>query len=332
MATIPQIFRSKVDRLLERTPEFQETSKDIAHQIHQMVLDGGEQARQVADVLHGKQVGHPLHPILTDITIGSWALGTLFDFLALITFSSTMRKAANRLVMIGTATAIPTALAGITDYSTIKQNAAQYGAAHGLLNSAAFYLYFRSLGARARHSYLKAFLYSFFGLGFAVLASWLGGDLVYRHRIGVNHAPPGEVDGWTPVMAADDLAEGEPTRVDVDEDTPVLLYRNGDAIHAIGAVCSHAGGPLEEGSFDGVCVQCPWHDSVFDLRDGQVVHGPATFEQPAYQTRVENGQIEIRQQLPEIDPIIVQVETPMGPVNGRVDLNEVESETIVDTE
>jgi nitrite reductase/ring-hydroxylating ferredoxin subunit len=74
----------------------------------------------------------------------------------------------------------------------------------------------------------------------------------------------------------------------------VLLYRYGGTVYAISAVCSHAGGPLEEGQFDGFCVQCPWHDSVYDLRDGSVVHGPATFNQPAYRARIYNGQIEIR--------------------------------------
>jgi len=75
---------------------------------------------------------------------------------------------------------------------------------------------------------------------------------------------------------------------------PVLLYRDGDAISAIGAVCSHAGGPLEEGKFENGCVECPWHHSVFNLRTGKVVHGPATHAQPAYEARLFQGQIEVR--------------------------------------
>ena len=51
---------------------------------------------------------------------------------------------------------------------------------------------------------------------------------------------------------------------------------------------------LDEGMFDGTCVQCPWHDSVFDLRSGEVVHGPATYHLPAYDVRTTDGQIEIR--------------------------------------
>ena len=74
----------------------------------------------------------------------------------------------------------------------------------------------------------------------------------------------------------------------------VLLCREGDRIFAIGAVCSHAGGPLDQGKISRGCVQCPWHDSVFDLRDGRIVHGPATQPQPSFETRVSGGRVEIR--------------------------------------
>jgi nitrite reductase/ring-hydroxylating ferredoxin subunit len=41
-------------------------------------------------------------------------------------------------------------------------------------------------------------------------------------------------------------------------------------------------------------VTCPWHDSVFELCDGQVIHGPATNPLPRYEVRINQGQIEIR--------------------------------------
>ena len=58
--------------------------------------------------------------------------------------------------------------------------------------------------------------------------------------------------------------------------------------------CSHLGGPLSEGKLDGDIVQCPWHGSRFSVKDGSVVDGPATFSQPCLETRVSNGQIEMR--------------------------------------
>jgi nitrite reductase/ring-hydroxylating ferredoxin subunit len=74
----------------------------------------------------------------------------------------------------------------------------------------------------------------------------------------------------------------------------VLLCRENGEVFAIGAVCSHAGGPLDQGKIRDGCVQCPWHDSVFDLRDGSIVHGPATQPQASFETRVRSGRIEIR--------------------------------------
>ena len=90
-----------------------------------------------------------------------------------------------------------------------------------------------------------------------------------------------------------DLAEGRGKRVEV-EGKHVLLCRENEQIFAIGAICSHAGGPLDQGKIRGGCVQCPWHDSVFDLRDGRIVHGPATQPQPSFETRVRDGRVEIR--------------------------------------
>ncbi len=89
------------------------------------------------------------------------------------------------------------------------------------------------------------------------------------------------------------MADGETKRVDVDGQA-ILLYRAGSSVSAISAVCAHAGGPLEEGKVADGCVECPWHQSVYDLKSGAVVHGPTTFPQPAYDTRITKGQVELR--------------------------------------
>jgi nitrite reductase/ring-hydroxylating ferredoxin subunit len=58
--------------------------------------------------------------------------------------------------------------------------------------------------------------------------------------------------------------------------------------------CSHAGGPLSEGTVLGDVVECPWHGSRFCLADGSVVRGPATFPQLRLEARVSGGRIEVR--------------------------------------
>jgi nitrite reductase/ring-hydroxylating ferredoxin subunit len=63
---------------------------------------------------------------------------------------------------------------------------------------------------------------------------------------------------------------------------------------ALAETCSHLGGPLAEGQLEGNSVRCPWHGSRFALKDGSVLDGPATHPQPCFETRIRNGQIEIR--------------------------------------
>jgi nitrite reductase/ring-hydroxylating ferredoxin subunit/uncharacterized membrane protein len=299
--SIPQQVRAQVDQFVENYPGFKQFSRDLARQIQEAIFAQGEQGREVADVLHGKQIGHPLHPLLTDITIGSWTFAAVFDLWSIFLRSPSAQKAADRLITIGTLSALPTALAGITDFSGIKQDSAGHGALHGMLNTVGLFFFWRSMRNRASNHHLSGIFYSLVGLSIMTVSAWIGGELVYKRRVGVSHLPEKEIaDDWTPIIAADELKANKLLRVEVD-DYPVLLYKHAGAISAITAQCSHAGGPLEEGTIKDGCVECPWHFSVFDLNDGHVVHGPATVEQPHFQTRVTDGQIEIRRWRPELD-------------------------------
>jgi nitrite reductase/ring-hydroxylating ferredoxin subunit/uncharacterized membrane protein len=286
-------LRDTLDDVIKNREELHQASVNAAQSLHDAILEHGEDARAIADVLHGKALGHPLHPVLTDLTLGSWTLGVFFDVVALATESRAARRTGNQLVTLGTLFAIPTAVTGLADYSTIKKEAASYGAAHGLLNGLAFLCFARSTIARLGGYRSTALFYSLTGMMIATFSAWLGGDLVYRHRVGVNHAPAKHVDDWLPVLDDNKLPDATLTRVELDGQ-PILLFRQGDQIYSIGAVCSHAGGPLEQGELvNDLCVQCPWHQSVFDLRDGHIVHAPATTPQPRYLARVRNGQIEV---------------------------------------
>lgn len=286
--------RINSEDLLNQVPDLQKTALAVSQGIHDWVLANGNATRRVADLLHGTWLGHPLHPVLTDLTLGAWILGSVFDLLGSGKNSRRSRDAADTLIALGTISAVPTALAGITDYSTIPQGVASTGAAHGLINTAALLSFGLSSLNRRKGNRGAGKFFSSMGLGLVTISAWLGGELTYRHRVGVNHVEePEEQQKWAAVLDKDQLVEGKPRQVKVNKQ-PVLLYRKDGEVVAIGAVCAHEGGPLEKGEFDGWCVECPWHQSVYDMRDGSVVHGPSTYSVPAYDVRVREGKIEVR--------------------------------------
>jgi nitrite reductase/ring-hydroxylating ferredoxin subunit len=85
-----------------------------------------------------------------------------------------------------------------------------------------------------------------------------------------------------------ELPEATPTsaRAGIND---LVLVRQGTTVHALHAVCAHAGGPLPEGAIVDGCIECPWHGSRFRLTDGRVRRGPAVYDQPAYEVRAADG-------------------------------------------
>lgn len=285
---------SQLERVVERTPRLGDWGMQASTALHNAILQGGKPTRWIADALHGTWLGHPLHPVLTDITIGSWCLGGTFDAVAEFSGSSKAAWAGDRLAEIGTASAVPTALSGLADFSGFPEWAAKPATLHAMINLVGVGLYTTSIIERRRGNHRRGRALGWTALALTAVSGWLGGMLVYKHGVGVDHSErfKGPED-WLPVLDAHELLEGEPVRVEV-EGAGVLLYRERDRIFAIGSVCSHAGGPLEQGKFRDDCVQCPWHDSVFRLSDGAVVHGPATRPQPSFHVRLHDGRIELR--------------------------------------
>jgi nitrite reductase/ring-hydroxylating ferredoxin subunit len=113
------------------------------------------------------------------------------------------------------------------------------------------------------------------------------------------HAFRGAGTKWIKLDTGDvrDLAtipEATPTKAKAGINDLVLI-RVADTIHAMHAVCSHAGGPLAQGKVVDGCVECPWHGSRFRMTDGHVRRGPALYDQPSYEIRAaEGGGYEVR--------------------------------------
>src|SRR6185312_10049151 len=156
--------------------------------VHHAVLSGGEPARKLADFLHGTWLGHPLHPVLTDITIGAWSMGTVMDAFGAMTDSDYSRKAADQLMTIGTISAVPTALSGLADFSTFPDWSANTATWHAALNSVNFGLYIWSVAERRRGNRTRGVVISTIAWGLTCVSAWLGGKLVYRAKVGVDHS------------------------------------------------------------------------------------------------------------------------------------------------
>ena len=293
---VPSLNQIRPEEMLTEIPDYKPIAKKVSRGVHDLVLKGGEPARFAADLLHGTWLGHPLHSVLTDLTIGAWTFGSLLDIMSLRGgHKRGNARAADKLIALGTASAIPTALTGLADYSTIPEGAVTTGATHGLINAAALALYGLSLGLRKLGLRLPAMILSGLGLGLILVSSWLGGHLAYHHKVGVNRAEnPGKPKPWQAVVDDDKLPEDKPLRVEVDE-KPVLVYKHLGEIFAIGANCSHEAGPLDEGKFEGCQVECPWHGSCFDLHTGAVKRGPA-------ETPIRTFEVMIRE-----DDVYIQV-------------------------
>lgn len=287
-----------VTEALIKTVEQQEVLDQLSDKIQPLVSNAFESAgpagREVKNFLHGTWLGHPLHPALTDVPLGAWTAALTLDAMETISGRKELGAGADVAIAVGLVGAAGAAVTGLTDWSETNGRARKVGLLHGLLNVGATALYATSLVLRRKD--MRGAGRGFAMLGYAVssTAAYLGGHLVFSEQIGVNHAAAQEMPKeFVPVLADAELREGEMKRVDA-AGVPVLLVRREGEICALANTCSHLGGPLAEGKLEGDVVQCPWHGSRFNVRDGSVVDGPATFPQPCFESRVREGQIEVR--------------------------------------
>jgi nitrite reductase/ring-hydroxylating ferredoxin subunit len=206
------------------------------------------------------------------------------------------KSGADFAVLLGLLSAVPAAVSGATDWSDTQGKAQRVGAVHGMLNLGAAALYAGSLAARRAERRGIGRALGFLGFGLVLVSAYLGGELSYTQKIGVNHAPDVEEDlpkDFTFAIAEAELTQGKPTKVNV-AGNDVLLLKTPTKLYALANRCAHMGGPLNEGKLDGDSVICPWHGSRFCLEDGQVEDGPATTSQPAFDVKIESGNVLIR--------------------------------------
>ena len=264
-------------------------ARAVAKKVRGLLPAGGG----VKDVISGTWLGHPLHPVLTDVPIGTWTSATLLDLLG----GEAGRPAAQRLIGVGLVAAVPTALSGATDWADTEpasDGIRRLGAVHAVANSAALLLYGSSLVARRRGAHATGVLLGVAGAGAVAAGGWLGGDLSFARGVGVNESLfCDEPADWTPVLDASMLAENRPAHALVGDLSLVIVQRDGK-VHALADRCSHRGGKLHQGELEGDCIACPLHGTRFRLEDGGIERGPAAYPQPVYEAQVHEGRVEVR--------------------------------------
>jgi len=99
-------------------------------------------------------------------------------------------------------------------------------------------------------------------------------------------------DGFTTVARVGEIDDGGVKLVRYDE-TPIGVFRLGDAYYALEDVCTHDGGPLAHGIVEGDQIECPRHGARFDIRTGAALTMPAITPVPTYAVRVVGDEIQV---------------------------------------
>lgn len=246
---------------------------------------------------------HPIHSMLVAFPIGLFITSFAFDLIGFVRSNAGLASAGWYCAVAGLFAGAAAAVAGATDlFGVVPPNssARKRGWTHGILNSVVMVLFIASVVYRGGPNLPDKMSLILSGIGAAVLlySGWLGGTLVYRNQIGVDHryANAGKwkevtLTRWDqPVCAAEEIANGQLVLVNV-EGTRVAVGRCAEGIVAFSDHCTHSGGPLSDGALVGCTVQCPWHGSQFDVHTGRVVNGPADEKIETFSAEVNGGQV-----------------------------------------
>lgn len=243
------------------------------------------------DLLTGRWLGHAFHPAAVLAPIGCWIGAAVTDVVG----GRGGPDVARRLVGAGVVAAGPALASGAADWADTRDAEQRVGAVHAVVNNLVLVTMAGSWALRRRGHHRAGVACSAVGLGGVLVAGLLGGHLAYARGVGVAttafHAGPEE---WTRLTRADGLPPGRPTAAALAGVGYVAVATEDETVHVLENRCTHRGGPLADGELVDGCIECPWHGSRFALNDGRVMAGPASVPQPAYDTRVTDGEVEIR--------------------------------------
>lgn len=243
-----------------------------------------------------KHARSPLHPALVHLPVALLPLSALLDLASRLWEAPELMlvQAAFITLVAGIATAVIAAVAGMMDYTAIREDhpAKRTATLHMVLNLIAVGLYCASLGLRwanpeATSTAWAPLAASGFATALLGCSGYLGGKLVYNDGVGVGRGRratplpartiervPAEPWALIDVAPTPLVEEGCTARVAVG-DTIATVARTRGRLCAFQEFCTHRQGPLSEGRIVGGQVVCPWHASRFNAETGEVIQGPA---------------------------------------------------------
>lgn len=247
--------------------------------------------RPVKNALSGTWLGHRFHPLVMVLPLGALLSSALLDRIG----GRESEGAADRLLQAAVVGALPTTASGLSDWLHADTRGRRVGLVHAAANVAAVGLALASLRARASGNRRRGKRLSSVGMAAVGAGGYLGGHLSYALGVGVNQtAFVTGPDEWTDVAAVADVRAEEPLRVTVGT-TAILLVRDGAEVRALADRCAHLGCSLAEGTVQDGVVECPCHGSRFRVADGRAVGGPAASAQATFDSRVQDGRVQIRE-------------------------------------
>jgi len=247
---------------------------------------------------------HPIHPMLVALPVGLFIASFIFDLFSRAAAKPMLAAAGWYCIIAGLIGGAAAAVAGVIDlFGAVppESSARQRGYLHGGLNVLLMALFIAVAWYRGSSTAAVdgiSLTASAAGVVVLGISGWLGGTLVYRNQIGVDHRYAGAgtwkqrtLESWQrPACNQSELGEGQMMLVTMGGER-VVIGRCAEGIAAFSDHCTHKGGSLADGALVGCTVQCPWHGSQFDINSGRVVAGPAQKKIDTFDVEVRSGEV-----------------------------------------
>ena len=169
---------------LEETKGLSALSTTVQNAVKTLLGSESKIGKKITEALGGSWLGHPLHPILTDVAIGGFTVAWVLDILAEMNDDDDYRNSADHAMAVGLIGASGTILTGLNDWTYAKGRARKLGLLHAITNATGNALYLGAYLTRKKNRPLRFWL-SMTGATVITVGSYLGGTLVYKEGMGV---------------------------------------------------------------------------------------------------------------------------------------------------